>query len=173
MNLKKVTSKVVLIHDKVTHFLAYCSGLLLAFITVSVCAEVIIRKFWSSSILGVVECSEHAIVFIAFLSASWVLKQDAHVKVDVVLGWLKPRTRALLNIFTSSFGGLLFMFITYRSALIVWDLWQRNIDTVKALELPMAPLYTSIFVGSLMISFQFFRRTHGYLVERKATMDTE
>jgi TRAP-type C4-dicarboxylate transport system permease small subunit len=173
MILEKVISKIVLIYDMISNFLAYFSGVLFAFITVSVCAEVIIRRFWISSIVGVIECSEHALVFITFLSASWVLKQDAHVKVDVLLGWQKPRNQALLNMITSSFGAVLCMFIAYRSALTVWDLWQRNIDTVKALELPMAPLYTPIFIGSLMLSLQFLRRARSSLVEKKAAASTE
>ena len=171
--MEKVNNKTVLIYDKISNALAYFSGVLFTFITLAVCAEVIIRKFWNSSILGVIECSEYALVFITFLSASWILKQDAHVKVDLVLRWLKPRTRSLLNMITSFFGAILCMFITYRSALIIWDLWQRNIDTVKALGLPMAPLYTSIFVGMLMLFLQFLRRAYGYIVERQNTIENE
>ncbi len=173
MNSKKITRKFILIFDKINHVLAYFSGVLLALITLAICAEVIARKFWTYSIIGVVECSEYALVFITFLSASWILKHDAHVKVDLVLGWLQPRTRALLNMVTSFFGAILCMFMACRSALIIWDLWQRDLHTEKALELPMAPLYTSIFVGSVILSLGFLRRAHGYLVERKNAMGKE
>ncbi|MBW1912252.1 MAG: TRAP transporter small permease [Deltaproteobacteria bacterium] len=173
MGSKKTTSKFILIFDSITHGLAYFSGILLALITLAIFAEVVVRKLWSYSIIGVVECSEYALVFITFLSASWILKHDAHVKVDLVLSWLKPRTRALLNMVTSIFGAILCMYIAFRSALIIWDLWQRDLHTVKALELPMAPLHTSIFVGSFILSLGFLRMAHGYLVERKSVMDTK
>ncbi|MBW2029617.1 MAG: TRAP transporter small permease [Deltaproteobacteria bacterium] len=173
MGSKKTTSKIILIFDNITQGLAYFSGILLALITFAIFAEVIVRKLWSYSIIGVVECSEYALVFITFLSASWILKQDAHVKVDLVLGWLKPESRALLNMITSIFGAILCMFIAYKSALIIWDLWQRNLNTVKALELPMAPLHISIFVGCFMLALGFIRRAHGYLIERKSVKGTK
>jgi len=163
----------MLLFDRITEVLAYFSGVLLALITLAIGVEVIARKLWSYSIIGVVECSEYALVFITFLSASWILKHDAHVKVDLVLGWLKPRTRALLNMITSSFGAILCMYIACRSAVIIWDLWQRNLHTEKAMELPMAPLYTSMFVGSAILSLGFLRKTHEYLVERKNLMVME
>lgn len=149
------------------------SGVLLALITLAVCVEVIVRKLWNLSIIGVVECSEYAIVFITFLSASWILKQDAHVKVDIVVGSLKPGPRALLNMITSFYGAVLCMFITYRSATVIWDLWRRNLDTEKALELPMAPLYIAMLIGSFMLFLGFLRRAYGYIVERQNTIENE
>ena len=173
MSSKKTTRKFITIYDNINKALAYFSGVLLALITISVCAEVIVRKFLSLSIIGVVESSEYALVFITFLSASWVLKRDAHVKVDIVLAWIKPRTQALFNMITAIFGAILCMFIAYRSAFVIWDLWQRDLHTVKALELPMAPLHTSIFVGSFMLSIGFLIKAYLHLVERKGPIETE
>jgi len=170
---KKTTGKIILTFDKVNQILAYLSGVLLALITLAVCVEVIVRKLWNVSIIGVVECSEYAIVFITFLSASWILRQDAHVKVDIVIGWLKPGTRPLLNMVTSFYGAVLCMFITYRCATVIWDLWRRDLDMEKALELPMSPLYTAMLIGSFMLFLGFLRRGYACMVERKKAMNSE
>lgn len=173
MSSKKIKTKTLLIFEKINQILAYFSGVLLSLITLAIFAEIIARKLWTYSIMGVIECSEYAIVFITFLSAAWVLKDDAHIKVDIVLDWLKPRTRAFINMATSFFGAILSMFIACRSALIIWDLWRRGLYTEKTLEFPMAPLYIPMFLGLVMLSVEFFRRALGYLVERKNTMGTE
>jgi len=159
-------NRILKIFDNLNLLLAYFAGILLALITLSVCVEVIVRKLWDFSIIGVVECSEYALVFITFLSASWVLRQDAHVKVDLVLGWLTPKGRNALNTITSFFGALLCLFIAYRSALVVWDSWQRNLYSEKALELPIAPLYISIFLGSFILFLGFLRRAYSCLFEQ-------
>ena len=165
MSTIKESRGIVAIYDKIVHLFAYLCGVLIGLITLSVTADVIVRKVWNTPLFGVVVCSEHALVFITFLGAAWVLKQDGHVRLDLLLGWLDPKRRALLNIITSLLGAAMCMFISYRGILTVWDLWQRHIETVKALELPMAPLYTAICVGSFMISLQFLRKAYGYLTD--------
>ena len=141
MSTTKETSGVVAIYDKVVRIFAYLCGILLGLITLSVTADVIVRKVWDTPLFGVVECSEHALVFITFLGAAWVLKQDGHVRLDLILGWLRPKRRAVLNIVTSLVGAALCLFISYRGTLTVWDLWQRHIETVKALEKRISDIF--------------------------------
>lgn len=164
-----LTRKITAIYDQIVNYLGYFSGVLLALITLSVTVDVIIRKLLNKPILGVVELCEHALVFITFLGASWVLRQEGHVRLDLVLGLLNPKFRAILNTVTSLIGAMLCMFIFYRGGLTVWDLWQRDIDTTKFLELPMAPLYTVICIGALMLSLQFLKKAHAHILEWKAS----
>ena len=154
-------------YDKIIVLLSYFAGILLSLITLSVTAEIIVRKVTNSSLPWVIECSEHALVFITFLAAAWVLREDGQIKVDLVLSHMGRRNRALLNTVNSLLGGLLCGFLTYRSALTVWDLLKRNIYTIKTLEIPMAPLYSVICLGSLLLTFQFFIRGYNFFGEWK------
>ncbi len=153
------------IYEKTILYLGYISGVLLALITLSVTAEILVRKLASTSLPWVIECSEHALAFIAFLAAAWVLKEEAHIKVDIVLTMLSERRRALVNIINSLLGAALCLFIAHRSALTIWDLWKRDIYTITTLEIPMAPLYSVIFVGSLLLTIQFCIRTKKSFLE--------
>jgi TRAP-type C4-dicarboxylate transport system permease small subunit len=163
----KASKTVSKVYNKIIVYLSYLAGILLSLITLSVTAEIVVRKFTNSSLPWVIECSEHALVFITFLAAAWVLREDAQIKVDLVLSHLSRKKRALLNIFNSLLGGLLCGFISYRSALTVLDLSKRNIYTIKTLEIPMAPLYSVICLGSLLLTIQFFIRAYGYFGEWK------
>ena len=155
----KTVSKV---YNKIIVYLSYLAGILLSLITLSVTAEIVVRKFTNSSLPWVIECSEHALVFITFLAAAWVLREDAQIKVDLVLSHLSHKNRNLLNMANSLLGGLLCGFIAYRSALTVWDLSKRNIYTIKTLEIPMAPLYSVICLGSILLAIQFFIGAYDY-----------
>ncbi|MFH1122194.1 MAG: TRAP transporter small permease [Pseudomonadota bacterium] len=158
MKATGVLRKMIGIHDRIIGILAGLSGLLLGLITLSVTAEVIVRKCANTSLPWVIECSEHALVFITFLAAAWVLKEDAHVGVDVVLALFGPRMRALGNAINATMGAVLCLFVTHRGIMTVWDLWRRHIYTIKTLEIPMAPLYSVIFVGNFFLAIQFLRR---------------
>ena len=169
---RKVSNLLYIYYNKIIVFLSYVAGVLLCLITLAVTAEILVRKFGNTSLPWVIECSEHALVFIAFTAAAWVLREDAHIKVDLVLSHLKKKPQAMLNVINSLLGGLLCLFITYRSALTIYDLWERHIYTVKTLEIPMAPLYSIICIGSLFLTIQFFIRTHGYFKEWRETQDS-
>ncbi|MFH1487653.1 MAG: TRAP transporter small permease [Pseudomonadota bacterium] len=152
-------------YDKTIVYLSYVSAVLLALITLSVTAEILVRKLAGTSLPWVIECSEHALAFITFLAAAWVLKEEAHIKVDIVLTALNDRMRALLNVMNSLLGAALCLFLAYRSGLTILDLWKRHIYTITTLEIPMAPLYSVIFIGSLLLSIQFSIRTKKFFSE--------
>jgi TRAP-type C4-dicarboxylate transport system permease small subunit len=152
-----VIRRISALHDRIIHLLASLSGILLMLMTLSVTVDVITRKIWGASVIGLVECNEHALVFMTFFSAALVLKQKGLVKVDLVLGWLGARAKASLNLATSCLGGVVCLFLAFWGALTVWDLWQRDVDTVKSLEIPMSPLFLPICIGLFLLSLQFFK----------------
>jgi len=155
--------RISALHDRIINLLAYFSTVLLMLMTLSVTVDVITRKLLNISMIGLVECNEHAIVFMTFFSAAFILREKGHVRVDLVVGWLNKKAGAYLNLATSCLGGVLCLFIAYRGALTVWDLWQRNVATVKSLEIPMAPLFLSICIGMFLLSLQFFRDANHHL----------
>ena len=155
------------IYDKIQLHLAHLCGVVIAFIALSVAIDVMIRKFFNASILGVVECAEHGLVFITFLSAAWILKQKNHVKNDLLINMLGPWLRAMLNCLTSTIGAVMCLFLFYRGLLTILDLQKRHIETVSSLELPMAPLYIPICIGALMLVDQFARQAFEHLSEMR------
>ncbi|MBW2036952.1 MAG: TRAP transporter small permease [Deltaproteobacteria bacterium] len=168
IELKKRLSAI---YDKTVLYLAYIACILLALITLAETAEIIIRKFGNTSLPWVIEFSEHALVFIAFLAGVWVLKEEAHIKVDIVLNMFSPRIRSLINVINSMLGAILCLFLSYRSALMVLDLWKRQVLTSKTVEIPMWPLFAVFCIGSFLISIQFFIRAQGYFKTMKQSQD--
>ena len=158
MKAAGVWRRLIGIHERMIRILAGLSGVLLALITLSVTAEVIVRKVASTPLPWVIECSEHALVFITFLAAGWVLNEDAHVRVDIALAFLSPKKRALGNAVNALMGAALCLFVTHHGILTVWDMWRRHIYTIKTLEIPMAPLLSVIFVGNFFLTIEFLRR---------------
>jgi TRAP-type C4-dicarboxylate transport system permease small subunit len=116
----------------------------------------------------VLETTEYILVWFTFLAAAWILKQEGHVKVEILVSRLNPRVQALLGIITSIIGVVLCSLLIVYGSQVVWDFSQRNLLMDSLLEPPKAPLLAIIPIGSFFLLIQFLRRSYGYLESWKA-----
>ena len=159
----KPLTKASAIFDRGIIVLAVIAVLLLAFIMLSVSAEVVTRYFVGRQMLWVIEVTEYCLVWIAFLGAACVLKREAHVVMDIVLIRLEPRTQALVNAITSIIGVVICLVVTWYGVEVTLDFYRRGHFLPSVLEPPSFVLYAIIPVGSLLLAIQFVRRTYGYI----------
>jgi TRAP-type C4-dicarboxylate transport system permease small subunit len=150
--------KLMALFDHVVDGMIFLAGLILVFIMLSVCLEVILRYFLNCPQVWVTEVTEVLLLYITFLGTTWLLRQEGHVKVDIILNRLKPRMLALLGIFSSAIGILVSITLTVSGFQLTWDYVQRGIYTPTAMEIPVSIIIVIIPVGSLMLLLQFVRR---------------
>jgi C4-dicarboxylate transporter DctQ subunit len=124
--------------------------------------EVFSRYFLTPTI-WVAEISSIIILWICFLVPAWVLRKDAHVRMDLLLQRLKPKTQAMINFFTC-LAGVVVMLIVAGAGLMTTIYWIGN-KTPTMLMLPRSPIISIIFVGSLLFAVQFFINALNYLEE--------
>jgi len=89
--------------DRAMHFACGTAGLLAAcmivFITGAVGSEVLLRLFGLPAFGWALELSEFGLVVVSFLGAPWVLRNQEHISVDIVMRSVRPTTaRVLLTI---------------------------------------------------------------------------
>jgi len=116
------------------------------------------------------EVSEYIILYITFLVGAWVLKQEGHVKVEIVLAQFHLKTQSLINIITSICCSVACLILTFYGLRVTWDLYQTNTFTYTILELPKFIFTSPISFGSFLLFIQFIRRTHGYLQDWRETL---
>jgi TRAP-type C4-dicarboxylate transport system permease small subunit len=73
--------------------LAVLSAAILAAITLVIPLNVLLRNLGLPVIYGALDAIEYGLMAAAFLGAPWVLRQNAHVQVDLVTHGLPPRAR--------------------------------------------------------------------------------
>jgi TRAP-type C4-dicarboxylate transport system permease small subunit len=105
----------------------------------------------------VAEISSILILWIPFMIGGWVLRKEAHVKMDLLIEHLSPRFQALVNFVTSLIGVTVMLIVTVAGFLTTLS-WIGN-KTPTMLMLPRSPIIGIIFVGSLLFAIQFFIRT--------------
>jgi len=151
------------IFDRMLTHLSILAGFLLVFATFSVTAEVIARYFLNSPIVWVVEISEYILLYVTFLAAAWVLKNEGHVKMDLILSRLNPKTQHLTNTITSVVGVIVCSIIGWHGVRVTWRLFQTDYFTPTILELPKFIIIVIIAIGSFLLVIQFLRRAYGNL----------
>ena len=156
--------KVKSIFDRTNSLLAILASVLLAFIALSLCYDITMRYLLGRTLPWLFEVSEYSLLWITFLGAAWLLRREGHVKMDLILNRLKPRTQAIVNIITSIVSALVCLLITWYSAKVTWHFFQTGSFLLSYLEAPKWPIMIIIPVGSFLLFIQFLRRTYGYLV---------
>ena len=155
--------KIKTIFDRILDYLFIAAGVMLVFSTISVCWMVFSRYFLGRPMGWIVEINEYILLHIAFLVAAWVLRQEGHVKMDIVLEQLSPKIQLAINLFTSIVSTIVCFLFTWFGIKVTLELYQKKAMTVTVLELPKFFFTIVIFFGSFLLVIQFVRRTYGYL----------
>ena len=157
--------------DRLLDCLFVLAGVLLVVATVSVCWGIFSRYFLSRPLGWLVEVNEYILLCIAFLVSAWVLRQEGHVKMDIVLKLLNPRKQLVVNIVTSIVSAVVCLIFTWFSLKVTWELFQKKTLMPTVLEVPKFFFTGVIFFGSFLLVIQFIRRTRGFLQSWRGLKD--
>lgn len=162
----KLVRKAISNLDSIYHWClnsgAAGAGALIVFIMLVTSADVLMRKFLLMPIKGSVEVTEYTLIWITFLGAAWVLKEEGHVKVDVLLTSLKPRGQALLNAATSSIMAAICLFLTVFGGIVTYDVVIRGAARVYQFTVPLWILVIIIPISGFFLFIQSIKRARGY-----------
>src|SRR5512144_1666216 len=77
--------------DRILDFMASLSGVIIILSMVSVSADALMRYFLNKPIFWVAETTEIGMLFSTLLGTTWLLRQEGHVKVDILLTHMNSR----------------------------------------------------------------------------------
>ena len=101
---------------KLEKALALVSGLAVFSLMLMAVVSVAGRNFLNSPLPGYVDWIEQAMPLIAFMGASYVMRDGGHIRMDILVGQLKGRVLYLVEFITTS--AVLFLMV-----LLVWGTW--------------------------------------------------
>jgi len=156
------------IFDRVIVVLFWAAGVLLLFVTAGTCVDVLLRYSFNRPIHWMLEITEYAMLYIPFLGAALVLKEDGHIRIDLVITFFSERFRGRLNVVTSFVGGVVMGVYTWFGAQVTIDYFRRGVPALESLKTPMFLILMIIPIGGFFFSIQFFRQMAGYYKKLKA-----
>ena len=153
--------------DHLIDFFAALGSILGLIMMVAIVIDVIMRQFFNRPNGWIVEYSEYALLYITFLPAAWLLREDGHVRLDLVIDNISHKKRCFLNGLTSILCTFVFMIFTYYSFLSTWDLFESGYRMATATRTFKWPIQAAIPIGSFLVTIQFIRSAFNYFREIK------
>lgn len=144
--------------DSLLNLMGAASAVLLALITVGITAEIFVRGLGVGSLPWIIEAVEYALLGVTFLSAPWVLKQSAHVRVDIVVENLGPRMQKVALVLGNAIGVVVCAVILYfglKSTIRLYDLETR---IFKVMIVKEWWLFALIPLSCALMIVEFLRR---------------
>jgi len=85
--------------DRLADWIGYLSGALMILMMINVFYDVIMRYFFRTGSIAFQELEWHIFAMVFLLGISYALKEDGHVRVDVIYDTLSPQKKAIINLF--------------------------------------------------------------------------
>jgi C4-dicarboxylate transporter DctQ subunit len=153
----KIINYLNAIFDGTVNALAIFAGVLLVLIMLAISMDVIMRYFLNQPQYWVGELSEYALLYITFTGAAWVLKNDGHVKIDILTNLLNVRKQRILNFFAGIICIFVCSVITYYGVKVSWDHFERGVYNPTLMSFPKAPLLGIIPLGTFLLLIQLIK----------------
>lgn len=150
-------SGIVLLFDRILTAGAVLAGIMVFVMMLSVCYDVVARYFFNAPTVWADEISSVFLLLLPFFVGAWLLKNDGHVKMDLVLNYTTPRTQRILGVVVSLVIALISILFVYYGVKITWQIYEMGYRTESALRLVKWPLIGVIPLGFFLILLQAIR----------------
>ena len=134
--------------------LRWAAGIIILFMMLSVCFEVVMRYVFNAPTRWVVDVNSYALVFIIFLMASWLLLKNRHVKMEAVLTLLSPKRQSYVILGASVLALAFTIALTWISWDLAWKALRGGHYFVGGIEIPQFPIKVIIPIGAGLLSVQ-------------------
>jgi TRAP-type C4-dicarboxylate transport system permease small subunit len=111
------------------------------------------------------EITEYIMLYIPFLGAALVLKEDGHIRVDILISRLNEKKRFIMDIVASFIGGIVMSTYTWFGGQVTWEFYKRGVPSLESLRTPMFLILMIIPIGGFFFTVQFFRQTYSFEIE--------
>jgi TRAP-type C4-dicarboxylate transport system permease small subunit len=128
---------------------------------------VILTYVFEVSDIFSVEVSEYLLVFLCFASIAWILKEGRHVRVEVIVGRLSPKTQVIMDLVVSLMALLFCVVLVWKAAGVTVLNFQRGFRSASLVNFPLWIPYLIITLGSLLLTLQYIVQIRGIVVALK------
>jgi TRAP-type C4-dicarboxylate transport system permease small subunit len=149
--------------ERLTLALAVFSALLILAMSFWITYDVITRYFLDFASPWSFDLSEYSLVWITFLGAPWVLMQDRHVRIELLVDVLPVRFQRLLGIAVCVVAIFICAVLAWRTGVAAIEYYERNVMMARIWRIPRIWPYFVIPLGSGLLSVVFVLRLGLYL----------
>ncbi|MFD1708758.1 TRAP transporter small permease [Siminovitchia sediminis] len=150
-------TKLSNILNRVEDVLFYIGGVLVIFSMLSITMEVIFRLTSGSSLIWVNEINEYILLYVPFLGAAWLIRENGHVVIDLIEGKLSKTFNRVNYILIALIGMLICLAFSWYGLQTVIDSYVRDMRSISVLQIPQVYVYAIIPIGGFVMLLEFIR----------------
>jgi TRAP-type mannitol/chloroaromatic compound transport system permease small subunit len=140
--------------DRLSTWIGKATGVLVFFAAAVIVYEIAMRAFLNRPTTWANESTVFACCIVYMLGGAWVLREDRHVRIDVLYGRLSPRGRAILDCVTYPFFALFVVVVLWASTLYAFESVKLRETTMSPWDPPIYPMKVAMAVGLVLILVQ-------------------
>lgn len=149
--------------ERVAAGLAALAAFLILAMSVWITYDVLTRYFLAAASPWAFDLSEYSLVWITFLAAPWVLLQDRHVRIEILVDLLPVRLQRILGVLVCLIAMAACAILTWRTGLAAIEYFERNVMMARIWRIPRFWPYGAIPLGSAFLTIAFALRAGIYL----------
>jgi len=149
--------KLETIINGLTHVGSVLGGIFTGVMTFTVTYAVVLRYAFNRPIGWSEEISTYLMIWAVFLGASYALKEDAHIGVDLLLSRLPERFKPFFLLFHCMIGVIFCSILFYKGVELVQFSISLNNRSI-AIDFPLFIPQLAVPVGSAMLILQFLAK---------------
>jgi TRAP-type C4-dicarboxylate transport system permease small subunit len=127
--------------------------LVLLVLVVVIFMQVVMRYVLGQSLSWSEELGRYLFIWMTWLSTSYAVRQNRHLRIEVITDFLSERGKLILNIAAMIIWCGFGVFLVNKGWQITALIWRRG-QVTAALEIPMAVNYAAIPVGAALMSIR-------------------
>ncbi len=163
--------KVLSVIDAISIWAGKTISWLILFVVIFVIYEIIMRHIFRIPTLWVSESMVFGSGLTYVLGAAWALKDNRHVKIDMVYGRLSPRQRAVMDSITFIFFALYLGIFLWATVNYAWRSVLVRETSGSAWDPPVYPIKVALAVGVFLLLLEgtakFIRDLHFAITGKK------
>lgn len=144
--------------DRMQTVLSRVSGVLLVVMMLCISYEVVMRYFFLRPTRWVNDISGYIQFAVTFIAAAWVLREEGHVSIDIVISRLKPKTQALSKFVTSLVGVVICGVFAWKSFEAAWVAYESGYKLIRGIIIPEHIILWFVPLGMSLLCVQFVLR---------------
>jgi len=153
--------------DRINDVMAGLAGLILVFICAAVCYSISMRFIFRQTTIWIMQTTEYALLWILFLSTTWLLREGGHITTDIVHSHLSERSKRSLDFVMFTLAGFACVVMVYFGFDYIGECMSRSVNDVRAVTIPKWPVFVIIPIGSLLLAVQLFRMGWSRVTENR------
>lgn len=158
-------AKAGAVFDHLLTLFIWVAGCLICFAIVSVSVDVVLRFSFNIAQVWVLEIAEYILLYVVFLGAAWVQKEEGHVKIGLLVDHLNMQTQNIINVIVSILGAITTFIYTWYGLVVTWNSYREGLVAMTLLEPPNILIVWIIPFGTFLLFIQFVRRTYKYMMQ--------